>query len=186
MTYKGHLVSSLMIGFIPLVIEKSFHTHTEFLTYLEYYLAGVIFGSIFPDIDEPNSYVGRKALIISNIIKAIFGHRGVTHYLIIPIIILICAILFLKNRQLFFISVGFSIGYIGHILADMLTKGGIYNVYFPFKSDKSYRLLPKSLTFYTGSFTEYIVVFFFFLILSTELYFTLSQNSIQNLLILFS
>lgn len=47
---------------------------------LLFYVA-VALGSLLPDIDEPNSVLGKKTLGISNLLKAIFGHRGFTHSL---------------------------------------------------------------------------------------------------------
>ncbi|MBU4240777.1 MAG: metal-dependent hydrolase, partial [Actinobacteria bacterium] len=42
--------------------------------------------ALIPDIDEPNSKVGRKLLIISHIIKKLAGHRGATHSIYVAII----------------------------------------------------------------------------------------------------
>ena len=43
------------------------------------YLGLAVAGSLLPDIDHPQSWVGRRSRPISTAIASAFGHRGVTH-----------------------------------------------------------------------------------------------------------
>jgi inner membrane protein len=42
-------------------------------------LALAIGGALLPDIDHPQSWVGRRARLISQPLAALIGHRGFTH-----------------------------------------------------------------------------------------------------------
>jgi len=99
-------------------------------------LAGVAVGSLLPDIDEPESYIGQRTRGVSDLIKLIFGHRGFTHSLLaallafFPYIIMqypnllgieIPALLLLLKP--FFYGTG--MGYMLHIAGDMFSKSGV-------------------------------------------------------------
>ncbi|MFP4522943.1 MAG: metal-dependent hydrolase [Candidatus Nanoarchaeia archaeon] len=89
--------------------------------------AGIIFfslfGSLFPDIDSSTSYVGRRAKIVGLFSK----HRGFFHS-VFPLIIVYILLLSFVNKWL---AISFALGFISHILLDMLTKKGIR--LYPFK-----------------------------------------------------
>jgi inner membrane protein len=51
-----------------------------------------------------------------------------------------------------------------HDIGDMLTKGGIKGFFYPFMKNKTIRILPQHKAFYTNSITEYIIVFFIYII----------------------
>lgn len=104
-------------------------------------VAGGTVGSLFPDIDEPNSIVGKKVKLLSKGIKTIFGHRGIVHT---PIFAFLLSILmyfglsyiayylpteYIEYLKLFHLT--FTVGYASHIILDMLTPFGIM-VFYPF------------------------------------------------------
>lgn len=99
---------------------------TGILAYPSYY-GGVVLGALLPDIDHPQSYLGRRLKILSVPIHRIFGHRGFTHS---PLSLLILggimAVFWAKNPLLF---AGILIGYFSHLLGDMLTPMGIPLLY---------------------------------------------------------
>ena len=74
----GLASASVAVYFTPYL------TPLDFLDPIEIFLFYMfcLLGSIFPDIDEPQSKIGRKTLGASNLIKTFFGHRGLTHSLI--------------------------------------------------------------------------------------------------------
>lgn len=86
-------------------------------------LVTVAAGSYAPDIDIPQSSLGRKFKFISKHLK----HRGFTHTLVVPIL------LFLFTAYITTIGIpllpellmGFGVGYIAHIVADMFNKKGV-------------------------------------------------------------
>lgn len=96
-------------------------------------MAGVILtsyvGSLIPDIDEPNSVMGKKLPLLSKTLKWLFKHRGIVHT---P---LFCLIMYFGFKYLLrnFIPpdilnplmYGFLAGYLSHLLLDTITPKGI-------------------------------------------------------------
>lgn len=81
------------------------------------------FASLFMDVDEKHSYVGRKLKIIA----LFFSHRGFFHsiwFVILSYLIASVFSMFLANSVL--------IAYFGHLLLDGVTKAGI-NPLWPIK-----------------------------------------------------
>jgi len=151
MTAKGHLALAFLPG---LIISVNFDNQTGYL-----FLSSVAIGSLFPDIDEPNSYISRKLKIFSESLKILgVGHRTITHYLIFSLFI--ASLSFLTDSlSLKIFILGFAFGILMHDVGDMLTKGGIKGFFYPFLREKTIRLLPKKIAFYTGSVIEYGVIF---------------------------
>ena len=79
-------------------------------------------GSLLPDIDHPKSWAGRRLRPVSSLIAAVFGHRGVTHSL------LALAGCWAALRYEV-VPRGWAApvvtGYLSHLLADLLTPGGL-------------------------------------------------------------
>ena len=91
------------------------------------FILGGLVGGIFPDIDNPNSYMGHLSAPISTIIGEIneklgkvgSNHRGILHD---PIVYLIGLVL-----SYFFFSplIGLFIGCLSHIFLDMFNPKGV-------------------------------------------------------------
>jgi len=80
-------------------------------------------GSYMPDIDLPTSKYGRKVKPLSKHLK----HRGITHTLLFPALILF-AMLTVASAGVPFLPdliFGFMVGYDMHLVADMFNKKGI-------------------------------------------------------------
>jgi inner membrane protein len=110
-------------------------------------MAGVVIGSLFPDIDEPKSNIGQKAPGVSHLIHFLFGHRGLTHS------ILFIALMFLP----FFyhpipLLYGFFIGVVLHILCDACSVSGV-PLLLPFSKQRFGIPL-----YITGGIREYIIL----------------------------
>lgn len=130
-------------------------------------IAGASIGSISPDIDHPESKVGRKLLLkpISITISKLFGHRTITHSLLFSIImsyaLIASASLFsgLLNYIYLNFVIGFCVGWISHLLLDLMTVRGIpiyyplikkkYNI-FKFKTNKDEELVSILTILFTG------------------------------------
>lgn len=104
-------------------------------------IGGSILGSLLPDIDMPESKMGRRFPILSHPIFKIFGHRGITHA---PLIHILCsAVLLLLGSgftgypKLFYVTfvLGVFIGGLSHLLLDLLNVEGIPLLY-PFCKKK--------------------------------------------------
>lgn len=126
------------------------------------FLVGIAIGSLAPDVDEPESYIGSRTRGLSDIVKMIFGHRGFTHSFLATLIAFIPYIIIaypgllgieipawlLLFKPLFY---GFGFGYLFHILGDMFSKSGV-PLFLPFKR--------RDISFYiykTGDFRELII-----------------------------
>lgn len=80
-------------------------------------------GSLMPDIDLHTSTLGKKHPKIAKAIK----HRGITHTLLVPLIMIFLQ-WWLMGIHIPFLPeliFGFNIGYIIHIVADMFNKKGV-------------------------------------------------------------
>lgn len=87
---------------------------------MEISLAALIF-SLLPDIDSPNSILGRKIRPLSDYLNENFAHRGLMHS-IWPMAI-ICALSFFFNNH------SLSLAYASHLFLDSLNPFGIMLFY---------------------------------------------------------
>ena len=82
------------------------------------------FFSIFPDIDERKSKIGKKYKFASRIINILFGHRGFFHSIYIPLILY-----FIFYSISVEIGIAVLVGYFSHLLMDAMTRHGIRPLY---------------------------------------------------------
>lgn len=118
-------------------------------------------GSLYPDIDNSQSMLGRKIKPISFIINKLFGHRGFIHtpFNLICLLLLMGTPLILTEQYNYLpIVIGFAVGFLSHLFLDAITKGGISFLY-PF-SRKRFNLT----TIKTGGIGENLIVVFMLLI----------------------
>lgn len=154
MTAKGHILLALPFAFAVSDIMNINHFETMIFT------SAVVAGSLFPDIDEPGSYIGRKLWFLAWPIKIlaqfipIFRHRGATHFLILPLLLMITSY-FIGSL----ILTAFAIGWIAHTVGDMLTVTGIRGYLYPILPNSRIRLLPEPVAFQTGGIIEGLLIF---------------------------
>jgi len=86
------------------------------------YLGLAVAGSLLPDVDHPQSWVGRRSRPISTAIAATLGHRGVTHSAV-AVVGLVALLLHAGNRRGGVSAL--AVGYLSHLAADMLTPRGL-------------------------------------------------------------
>lgn len=92
-------------------------------------LSGLMLGGLFgilPDVDEPNSRVGRTLWFISLPVSLKFRHRTFTHSL--PFVGLLSGLMYILDPKIALIACA---GLLSHILGDMLT--GKVNLFYPTK-----------------------------------------------------
>lgn len=126
-------------------------------------LGTVALGSYLPDIDIPQSHLGRQFPMISKHLK----HRGITHTLLFPAILLALT-LFIEHgiikgtvptlvRPLLAviasIPFGLFLGWIMHIIADMFNSKGV-PLFWPLSKSKIHIASVK-----TRSWQEYVFAF---------------------------
>jgi len=160
MTAKGHVV----LAITPPIAVYGIDFFQDPLS-----VAALLLGALLPDIDEPGSYIGRRTYMSSIFREVGISHRGFTHFLLIPLIIMCASLLFFSGG--FWFWLGF--GILMHDLGDMLTIGGIKGFFYPLFPDKKAVLLPRFLRFRTFSATEMLFVM---LLLLTNAYFLILKG----------
>ena len=142
MMFKTHVVAGALTGLALYSALPDAANVADDMVMAGMTIGGAMFGSMFPDIDKPSSKLGRKVKPISYVINFLFGHRGFTHSL--PFLVLFTAVAWFylsKNvdADLFFYLkyaiVGFDIGFISHLILDIMTKEKI-PLFYPFQSKK--------------------------------------------------
>lgn len=138
MNYRAHKIGGTCSGIVAsaLLFADNPTVTTFFSTIL--IILGANLGSIMPDIDKPTSKIGRKAFIkpISIYIHKKFGHRTITHSVLASLIglyILIKSSYMFRDVFFYLYSnfvIGFSVGYMSHLLLDSLTTQGI-PIFYP-------------------------------------------------------
>jgi inner membrane protein len=145
--YHSHIVTSLLLG-------ATVAAQTP-LSFTASYTAGVVVGSLLPDIDEPKSYVGRRSFGMSNKVKEAFGHRGMTHSLLVWG--MIALVVTWESSSLF--ATGFVLGYLFHIIEDFLSVQGV-PLFWPLQA-KRYKIP----LYRTGNIVEMMIFYAAFALL---------------------
>ncbi len=108
-------------------IETTFPHLTNSPETATLFVLGGLIGGIFPDIDNPASYIGKLTVPVSSVIGT-FGelagktgpnHRGILHEPLVYIAGLILSYMFCPSL------VGLFLGCISHLYLDMFTPAGI-------------------------------------------------------------
>src|SRR3989338_865471 len=113
MLSRTHAAFAIFLAFFSL----NFFEASNVLAFLFF----TAFFSLLYDIDEHNSFIGKRARPVSNIIELIFRHRGLLHTLYVPIIFSL--VFFIFNKKILVATV--LIGYLSHLSLDALTPAGI-------------------------------------------------------------
>ena len=115
-----------------------------------------ILGSLFPDIDYPNSILGKRFKPISLLINKIFGHRKFFHsgilYFPIHIFLIIFCLLNKNNQSIYYIN-SFFIGLYFHLFQDSFTTAKT-PLFYPF-SKKRFKQFSK----YSNNFFNFYWIF---------------------------
>ena len=143
-------------GIFASIICFAFGMPTQAVPYL-------IAGSLVPDIDHEKSFIGRIFFFISHPLNKKFGHRNITHSLLLWIPVLVIGI---KFKWILWLS----IGALSHLFLDMWTYSGV-GLFKPL-TDKIYVMANKKFRLKVGSRSELILILVFSLLLwgSVELY----------------
>ncbi len=114
--FKTHLIFGL---FLALLTFNYFSGLNKYL-----FILITLISAIFLDIDEENSFIGRRTRPLSNIINIIFKHRGFIHSLLFILIVSLITWSFFNNYY-----IPFLIGASSHLFLDSLTPSGIRILY---------------------------------------------------------
>lgn len=131
----------LMFAFIIGLLLKPFTINYYFVFFL------ILFGSVFPDIDQKNSFIGKIFRPLNEFVTSLSKHRGIFHSVWFVIILNLLFYFLIKEYLIY--SLYFSIGYISHLISDALTYAGI-NFLHPIKKFNISGFIA------TGSFSEFL------------------------------
>lgn len=124
MTAEGHLIFS-----VACVIFAKKMGLTPELSHGDWWhvVPGALLTSLLPDIDHPQSIIGQRLKWFSVPVARVFGHRGFTHSLLAIIVSIILIQLKISPTEFIPVDVfhAMIIGYLSHLLADMLTPSGV-------------------------------------------------------------
>jgi inner membrane protein len=85
--------------------------------------AAAAFGSLLPDIDHPQSFLGRRLWFIALPLAALIGHRGLTHSLMAASVgAWLLSVGLEADRAM---VQGLAFGYLSHLAGDWLTPAGV-------------------------------------------------------------
>lgn len=132
MNYKTHQVGGLLVGTATAVITTTLdQSQNSIYTAAVIPLASVV-SSIWPDLDKAGTHASNRHPILHSFF-GLLGHRGVSHSALIPLISLVAVFLY---RQVLFtngilgylgfsIWLGLSVGYLSHLMFDIITPMGV-------------------------------------------------------------
>ncbi|RME55236.1 metal-dependent hydrolase [Candidatus Woesearchaeota archaeon] len=113
MIFRTHLIFNILMG---LILVQYLSPTQKWLFLTIFILSGLL-----PDIDTTKSKIGRRYKKTSFIANLLFGHRGLLHTIYPPLLLFI-------TFDYFGLGVlGFAslLGYLSHLLLDMLTLQGL-------------------------------------------------------------
>src|SRR3989338_1308065 len=112
---RTHVVFGFVLG---LLLFTFFDLHPLLFVIITAFI------SLLPDVDQPNSKLGRRVKIFSKPFSFLFGHRTYTHSIFAMGVL---AVLIWRFFDGYFIP--FLIGYFGHLVLDAVTKQGVVFTY---------------------------------------------------------
>jgi len=126
-------------------------------------IALTIVASILPDIDRPGSLVARLCPPLAKWLNRKYGHRTLTHSLLITIALTIAV----RGAELFFglttnYALIFFLAYFSHLLFDMMTVQGV-PLFYPFFKNPCVIPGRQELRFRTGNLRTETMIFSFFI-----------------------
>ena len=150
MTGKTHMIcGTITMAAITAVAFSGFQLGSEYVYYPAIGLLTVAAGSYMPDIDIERSKMGAKHPFISKMLT----HRGITHTLLFPAL-LIVAMLFIAQQGIMVLPeliMGFTVGWVVHIIADLCNKKGV-PLFWPIIQEKVHIAKFKTGTWHESVF----------------------------------
>ena len=120
MNYKTHINGGILVGlYVSLQMTNTPIISTGIL------LCGALVGSIFPDIDHKNSYIGHKAKTVSKVINKFAGHRKLFHAPLMYLLLYSISLGMITNKFIIVGVKGIFLGILSHLILDSFTIGGL-------------------------------------------------------------
>lgn len=135
----------------------------------KYTIGLTVFACILPDIDHTKSLIGKLFFPLSKYLSVRFGHRTITHSLIVflPLVFLVHFLekFYLNTSEYYLI---FLFGYLSHLILDMITIQGI-PLFYPFNKNPCVIPANQDLRLRTGNIKSEGIMLFIFSILTFTL-----------------
>ena len=112
MLFKTHLAFGLLVG---LFVLQYISVPDKYI-----FLLLVVFASLIPDIDQPNSKISHKIPVIPKILSIFSKHRGIFHSVFIAVLFALFVSYFSRSY-----GIALFLGYTSHLLIDGFTKQGV-------------------------------------------------------------
>ena len=159
MLYKTHLTTTACIAIPIFEIKHEFGILA---------MSGVLIGALLPDIDEPNSIMGRKFPIISETLNKVLGHRGAIHSIfpVLGLLVLTNLSKYIWNGLYIFLGT-LTLGFFLHLIEDTFSYMGIKWLAPIINLD--FKCPIYSLRYKVGGIKEYIILFLGIFIILLEL-----------------
>jgi len=123
------------------------------------YLGLCVLASVLPDIDHTQSLVGKLFYPLARYLDRHFGHRTITHSLLLFILLILLSSAFEKlysDKLHLTLIVTFS--YASHLLLDMMTKAGV-PLFYPFSKNPCVIPGNPALRLKSGDFKTEVTIF---------------------------
>lgn len=120
MNYKTHINGGILIG----LYMRSQITNISIVS-TGVILGGALVGSILPDIDHKNSYIGQKAKMVSKAINKFAGHRKLFHAPLMYLFLYSISSGMIDHKLLLVGTQGLFLGILSHLILDSFTVGGL-------------------------------------------------------------
>lgn len=117
--YKGHLRGGGITGLILIIFLAPTLAIARTPLNILILSVSILLGSLLPDIDHPQSILGRHVLFISKPLYRYFGHRSLTH----SVFFVILLVLLFSLVQLNLFGLGLGVGMLSHIVLDLCWPG---------------------------------------------------------------
>lgn len=147
MRYKTHLAVTYAAA-LPMLVSSNELTVGN--------VVALSVGAIFPDIDHPNSYIGKRMPVTSNGMRKLFGHRGIVHSLVGAIALTaVVRFLLLTLHLPSEWGTWFLMGFIAHLVEDSFSRYGI--AWFQPIYNKNIQFGFKQIYYKTGGTSEWVI-----------------------------
>lgn len=148
MRYKTHLAVTYAVS-LPMLATSDSLTLGN--------LAALGVGSLFPDIDHPDSFIGARLPIISDGMRKLFGHRGIVHSLAGAVFFTIIVRMLLTGFDLpMDWATWFLMGFLAHLVEDSFSRYGI--AWLQPIYNKNIQFGFKRIYYTTGGVSESIIL----------------------------
>lgn len=120
MNYKTHINGGLLVG-----LYVSIQMANKPVLSTGAFIGGAFVGSLLPDIDHRNSYIGRKVKVASKAINKLAGHRKLFHAPLIYLFLYSILLGSVTDKLLLIGINGLFLGILSHLVLDSFTLGGL-------------------------------------------------------------